>query len=317
MKLACSDCARLAQCADAPADAGKLDTHSCEAWSPTAQPVIDARADLIARFGNGALSGIRKEKPNMAVNVDDLLDAVKTGDIATLNAYKADKSLQPANLMLAAARLTGDAPSLATALRSIKDPDDRRIYLIDVLIARAQSNNAANAAAPVAAPEEAAPAAEEPKRRRRRAAVEEASAPEPTQEIVSESSVIAIEEAKATEAELSRAQSDVQVVALHGSDIDTIVGAVSTSVARVATDLTHKLDAISERQGGHDARLIDVSRDLAALAQAVNELSRKLDVSNRNLTRVRNAFVGFEIELIGSGTVNSTPFADATSDWEE
>jgi hypothetical protein len=262
----------------------------------------------------------------MAVNVDDLLDAVKTGDIATLDAYKADKSLQPANLMLAAARLTGDAPSLATALRSIKDPDDRRIYLIDVLIARAQSNNAANAAAPVAAPEEAAPATEEPKRRRRRAAVEEAPAPEPAQEIVhnphvklvlSESSVIAIEEAKATEAELSRAQSDVQVVALHGSDIDTIVGAVSTSVARVATDLAHKLDAISERQGGHDARLIDVSRDLAALAQAVNELSRKLDVSNRNLTRTRNAFVGFEIELIGSGTVNSTPFADATSDWEE
>lgn len=253
----------------------------------------------------------------MAVNVDDLLDAVKTGDIATLDAYKADKSLQPANLMLAAARLTGDAPSLATALRSIKDPDDRRIYLIDVLIARAQSNNAANAAAPVAAPEEAAPAAEEPKRRRRRAVVEEAPAPEPTQEIVSESSVIAIEEAKATEAELSRAQSAVQVVALHGSDIDTIVGAVSTSVARVATDLAKKLDAISERQGGHDARLIDVSRDLAALAQAVNELSRKLDVSNRNLTRTRNAFVGFEIELIGSGTVNSTPFADATSDWEE
>lgn len=313
MKLACSDCARLPKCADAPADAGRLDTHTCDAWSPTTQPIIDAREDVIARFGRGALSGIRKEKPSMA-HVDDLLDAVKTGDIDALNAFKSDKSVQPANLMLAAARLTGDAPALANALRGIKDPDERRVYLIDVLIGRAQSNAVANAIAAVEPPAPVAEAVEEeaPKRRRRRSA-ESAPAPDADVraiEIAKESEELsAIENAKLAEA-VSAPREAAKIMSLHGEDIQTIVFGVRKAVSEELTSLTRELASVSaDSYTEQNAQLVNLARESSTI-------SDRLDRIERNLARIRSAFVGFEIELIGSGTIGSTPFADATGDWE-
>lgn len=327
MKLACSDCSRLPKCADAPADVGALDTHSCEAWSPTTHPVITAREDLIARFGSGALSGIRKEKPNMA-HVDDLLDAVKTGNIDALQALKSDKGVQPANLMLAAARLTGDAPALANALRAIKDPDERRFYLLDVLIARAQSNVIAAAVVEAPAAQVVQVAAqvdvtEEPKRRRRRAVADTPDATDDVRAIENAKAVEAsakIENAKLAETVEKAYAAPVKhgIVSIDGQDIDLIVSSVTNVVRSAIGDVTDKLSVmVQESSTAANTTQAEIVANARRVNDSIAALSAQIDRVERNLDRIRNAFVGFEIELIGSGTLGSTPFADATADWEK
>lgn len=327
MKLTCIDCGRLARCtASRGAD---HQTHFCDDWEPTHPSVIDARLDALKRFGPAATRGFTKERKQTHMDIQSINKCVAEGNIDELNKLRT-ANIQPTLLMLAASKLTGDSQTIAAKLRALGNDNDARVnYLVDVIVGCAQqSGEAASIEAAKAAEkaaEESAPAEEEKPKKRR------ASRKRKTADADAE----AIEIAKAKEAE---AQAEAQEAI--EKDVDAVVKALTPTNQGVADRLldeqTRTRQAIEKIAGdifGYNAILNDLTKHVGALerrieevaemASSITDLSKEVEgisycatrVEN-NLRRIKGAFEGFEIELIGSGTLGDTPFANATQDWE-
>jgi len=109
-----------------------------------------------------------------------------------------------------------------------------------------------------------------------------------------------------------------------------------TSQAEINVDVEKKKAEFVKEEATAAAPNIDLSEVIKAfesLGSRLDKIETKLDEMNqtriievvdervgqikRNLSRVKSAFQDFEVELIGSGTIGSTPFLNSTSDWED
>ena len=327
MKLTCIDCGRLARCtASRGAD---HQAHFCGDWEPTHPSVIDARLDALKRFGPAATRGFTKERKQTHMDIISINKCVAEGNIDELNKLRT-ANIQPTLLMLAASKLTGDSQTIAAKLRELNNDNDARVnYLVDILVGCAQQSDEASsieAAKAAEKAEESAPAEEAPKPKKRRASRKRKTA---------DADAKAIEIAKAKEAE---AQAEAQKAI--DKDVDAVVKARTPTDQGVAdrlldeqTQTRQAIEKIAENIFSYGAMLNDLTKHVGALerrieevaemASSITDLSKEVEgisycatrVEN-NLRRIKGAFEGFEIELIGSGTLGDTPFANATQDWE-
>lgn len=288
MMMSCVGCRKLSKCNDAPKDMSIIQ-HSCEAWETTSTDVIRARENIYINFGPVARQAYRKEKKNIIMQPNDIINNVQSGNVEAIEELRKDSKLQPTALMLAAAKLTGDAAGIAAQLRDASDNDERRNILLDILCAKAVviSESKAN---------EPEPEPEPPKKKRRS---RRRKAPEP--EVTEESSAAEIEKAKAVEA-ASSSGTDNKVVSLQDLDLSPLKDAIE------------ERNATSESQHIALCKLLEKSMDLTT-AFAERD-SARFNIINAKLDMIRDAFIGFEIELIGSGAIGDTPFAKATSKWD-
>lgn len=329
MKLTCIDCERLIRCtASRGAD---HQTHFCGDWEPTHPSVIDARLDALKRFGSAATRGFTKERKQTHMDIQSINKCVAEGNIDELNKLRT-ASIQPTILMLVASRLTGDSQTIAAKLRELNSDNDARVnYLVDILVDYAQqSSEAASIEAAKAAEkvEESAHAEKPPKTTQRRASRKR-------QATTVDADAEAIEIAKAKEAE-----AEAEAKEAIEKDVDAVVKALTPTNQGVADRLldeqTRTRQSIEKIAGcifGYNAMLNDLTKHVGALerrieevaeiASSITDLSKEVEgisycttrIEN-NLRRIKGAFEGFEIELIGSGTLGDTPFANATQDWE-
>ena len=218
----------------------------------------------------------------------DIISAVENGEVQKIESLREDDSIQPSQLMLCAAKLTGDAAGIAAQLKEAKTNDARKEILVGILVAKAVIAQERAQAAPEVE-EEPAP---KPKRRR---ASRKKKAPEPEQ--VSE-----IEEAKAREAAGVPDGVHATVVRMNDELVSKVLETQDALMAHVIS-LSKALETANER--------------IEELSTRVSQLSSQTETLDRKADMQRDAFCGFEIELIGSGTINSTPFADSTADWDK
>ena len=218
----------------------------------------------------------------------DIISAVENGEVQKIESLREDDSIQPSQLMLCAAKLTGDAAGIAAQLKEAKTNDARKEILVGILVAKAVIAQERAQAAPEVE-EEPAP---KPKRRR---ASRKKKAPEPEQ--VSE-----IEEAKAREAAGVPDGVHATVVRMNDELVSKVLETQDALMAHVIS-LSKALETANER--------------IEELSTRVSQLSSQTETLDRKADMQRNAFCGFEIELIGSGTINATPFADSTADWDK
>lgn len=328
MKLTCVDCARLPRCASAPrGDLVELDTHFCDEWAPTHPSVNAARDTILTRFGLAGARGITKEK-NIMYDLPTITSMVENGDLAGLEKLRTDTTTQPTVLMLVASKLTGDAQTIAARLRELKENDARRNYLVDMIVgcvqtaAEADSISAAKAAEAAEAAE-AAPAQEEAPAPRKRRSRKQAEAPA--------EDASAIEIAKAKEAEkattpepapaktapsVTAATADMtpvlDAIAKQHADLMAVLTAVNTLGSQLS-EVRKEVSALNARVDSIEEQALSATTASAKGLEAVRADAARL---NNNLSRVKAAFEGFEIELIGSGTIAATPFAENCADWE-
>ena len=219
----------------------------------------------------------------------DIIAAVQNGDVAAIEALRGKKT-PPSHLMLCAAKLTGDAAGIAAQLKSAKSDEERADILLGILEAKAVIAQE-RAAEPDPEPEpEPAP---KPKRRRT-----PRKKPTPSAEDIE----------KAKEAEKAEEVSEKNPPAVN-LDVDLIM---------------LRLNEAKEANDALMAQVISMGKALEAaneraehLGNVVSNLSAQQARTEAKLTLIKNAFVGFEIGLIGSGTLDSTPFADETADWNK
>lgn len=324
MKLTCVDCARLPRCASAPrGDLSELDTHFCDEWAPTHPSVNAARDTILTRFGLAGARGITKEK-NIMYDLPTITSMVENGDLAGLEKLRTDTTTQPTVLMLVASKLTGDAQTIAARLRELKENDARRNYLVDMIVGCVQTAAEADSisAAKAAEAAEAAPAQEEAPAPRKRRSRKQAEAPA--------EDASAIEIAKAKEAEKATAPAPAptpaQAPAAATTDMTPVLDAIAkqhadlmaaltaiNSLGSLLTDVRKEVSAINARVDSIEEQTLSATTASAKGLEAVRADTARL---NNNLSRVKAAFEGFEIELIGSGTIAATPFAENCSDWE-
>jgi hypothetical protein len=283
MMMSCAGCSKLVKCGDAPKDM-RIINHTCDSWETTSSNVIRARENVYIRFGPVARQAYSKERKNIIMQPNDIISNVQAGNVDAIRELRDQPKLQPTSLMLAAAKLTGDAAGIAAQLRDAKSNDERLSILIEILEAKAIVISESKLSNPEPAQEEPAPK----KRRSRR------------KKVVEEDSVKEIEEAKAAEAET--VSTDNKTVSLQDLDLSPLK------------------EAIEERSSNADLQHIN----LCKLLEKSTELTTKKDerdsarfnIINAKLDMIKDAFIGFEIELIGSGAIGDTPFAKATSKWD-
>lgn len=282
--LTCAGCSKLARCVDAPSDM-TITTHTCDSWETTSYDILRARGRTYRTFGPVARQGFTKERRKALMLPVDIISAVENGEVQKIESLREDNSIQPSQLMLCAAKLTGDAAGIAAQLKEAKTNDARKEILVGILVAKAVIAQERAQAAPEVE-EEPAP---KPKRRR---ASRKKKAPEPD--------VSKIEEAKAEEkAKESASETSSN---LDSQALQKLLEDNQTLMSHVIS-LSKALETANERIEHINAWVTD-------LTSRVNTLDRKADMQ-------RDAFCGFEIELIGSGTINATPFADSTADWDK
>lgn len=287
MMMSCAGCRKLSKCSDAPKDMSIIQ-HSCKAWETTSTDVIRARENIYINFGPVARQAYRKEKKNIIMQPNDIINNVQSGNVEAIEELRKDSKLQPTALMLAAAKLTGDAAGIAAQLRDASDNDERRTILLDILCAKAVviSESKAN---------EPEPEPEPPKKKRR----SRRRKPEP--EVNEESSASEIEKAKAVES-ASGSNTDNKIVSLQDLDLSPLKGAIE------------ERNATAESQHIALCKLLEKSMDLTTAKDERD--NARFNIINAKLDMIKDAFVGFEIELIGSGAIGDTPFAKATSKWD-
>ena len=283
MMMSCAGCSKLVKCGDAPKDM-RIINHTCDSWETTSSNVIRARENIYIRFGPVARQAYSKERKNIIMQPNDIISNVQAGNVDAIRELRDQPKLQPTSLMLAAAKLTGDAAGIAAQLRDAKSNDERLSILIEILEAKAIVISESKLSNPE-------PAQEEPKPKKRRSR---------RKKVVEEDSVKEIEEAKAAEAET--VSTDNKIVSLQDLDLSPLK------------------EAIEERSSNADLQHIN----LCKLLEKSTELTTKKDerdsarfnIINAKLDMIKDAFIGFEIELIGSGAIGDTPFAKATSKWD-
>lgn len=225
----------------------------------------------------GAASRDGFRKKVKTMTPDKIIAAANSGDVDALKGL-IDEDINPVNLMLAACNVNKDsAASIAAEYRNLTSDVSRKQMLVQKLIEKAESV-------------QATPAAEEkpkPKKRSRRKVKADTAKADADKEA---------EKAKFIKEQAEKAASAAI------SDDDATLKAVAALSAQVL-ELSAKVDSLSS-----------MLTELAKISEQTNQAVAK---GNRNLSRVRKAFEGFEVELIGSGTVGSTPFLNATADWEE
>ena len=282
--LTCAGCSKLARCADAPRDM-TITTHTCDSWETTSYDILRARGRTYRTFGPIARQGFTKEKRKALMLPADIIAAVENGEVQQIESLRDNDSVQPSQLMLCAAKLTGDAAGIAAQLKEAKTNEERKEILVGILTAKAVIAQERAQSAPEVEEEP------EPKPKRRRTSRKK-KAPEPD---VSE-----IEEAKAEEKAKESASETSNN--LDSQALQKLLEDNQTLMSHVIS-LSKALETANERIEHINAWVTD-------LTTRVNTLDRKADMQ-------RNAFCGFEIELIGSGTINATPFADSTADWDK
>lgn len=281
MMMSCAGCSKLSRCNDAPKDMSIIQ-HTCEMWETTSSDVLRARENIYTQFGSVARQAYRKEKKNIIMQPNDIIANVQAGNVEAIEALRNQPKLQPTALMLAAGKLTGDSAGIAVQLRDAKNNDERLTILIDILVAKAVVISESQNEEPEPEP---APA---PKKRR-------ASRRKKVEPVGEEAQADAIDKAKAEE----KTKEDKKVVSLQ--DID----------------LTPIKDAISELASIQETRHVEVTKAVDKTKSEIADLLEATQALNSKLNMIKDAFIGFEIELIGSGTIGDTPFAKATENWED
>jgi murein L,D-transpeptidase YcbB/YkuD len=344
MYLACIDCVRLARCKDAPTDVEQLYTHHCPDWATTTHTTLDARRVAIRDFGPAAIRGFAKEK-SVAQNIHTITAFVESGDTANIEKLRDDASTQPTVLMLAASKLTGKSQEIAGELRKLKEPEQRRAYLVDVILeSMAADSISAAKAAEKAELDAQAPAEEEaptrPRRTRKKAtsaAAEDIAAAKAAEKARAEERE-AEEIAAAKRAEIAGHTVDpnlvgAPVVGIGGSTSESVVDAVHQlqadfnyqlkklheAIEVVAIDvkaLHKKIDIAGDRLSDIESTTTDSVKNITFLAKSAETTGDKVAKLEANLGRIKTSFEGFEAELIGSGTIGDTPFANNCADWE-
>ena len=107
-------------------------------------------------------------------------------------------------------------------------------------------------------------------------------------------------------------KTEEQIEAKKAEFVEAATVAASPAVDRT-DEVLKALNVLSSRLDDIESKV----NDLHAQGRVVEVTSDRVSQVQRNLSRIRNAFTGFEVELIGSGTVADTPFLKATEDWEE
>lgn len=286
IKMVCLDCARLTKCKSAPETTNQLTSHSCSDWYPLHSAVVSARQTVYQKFGAASRDGFRKKVKTMTP--DKIIAAANSGDVDALQGlFKED--INPVNLMLAACNVNKDsAASIAAEYRNLTSDEARKSMLIQKLIEKAESV-------------QATPATEEkpkPKKRSRRKVKADTAKADADKE-AEKAKFIKEQADKAASAVISTDDTTLKAVAALSESVKFFMESLSTQVL----DLSAKVDSLSSM--------------LTELAKISEQQAQDVAKCNRNLSRVRKAFEGFEVELIGSGTVGSTPFLNATADWEE
>jgi len=277
IELVCADCAKLSKCKQAPPTMEGILQHTCTSWSPVHSCIIAARQDIYSKFGPSAREGFRRKERLM--QPADIILAAKNGDVDTLEGLRGQE-INPVNLMLAAANVVNGA-TVAESYRSLNGDDEaRRNMMIDHLVEFAKSVS-------TSAPEEAEEKPAPKKRRSRRSS----------------------KKADETQTEIKMPDEDKEKAKAEFVKAQDAVASVPT------VDLSEVLGAIKEL----GSRLDTIEGQLSELNQTriIEVIDERVGQVKRNLSRVRNAFQDFEVELIGSGTIGSTPFLNATHDWEE
>lgn len=289
MMMSCAGCSKLVKCGDAPKDM-RIINHTCDSWETTSSNVIRARENIYIRFGPVARQAYSKERKNIIMQPNDIISNVQAGNVGAIRELRDQPKLQPTSLMLAAAKLTGDAAGIAAQLRDAKSNDERLSILIEILEAKAIVISESKLSDPE-------PVQEEPKPKKRRSR---------RKKVVEEDSVKEIEEAKAAEAESN-----------SGKDLDISLQDIDLYIK----GLHHNLrDVIEERSNNADTqhivlcKLLEKSMELTTKKDERD--SARFNIVNAKLDMIKDAFIGFEIELIGSGAIGDTPFANATSKWD-
>ena len=345
MYLACIDCVRLARCKDAPTDVEQLYTHHCPAWATTTHTTLDARRVAIRDFGPAAIRGFAKEK-SVAQNIHTITAFVESGDTANIEKLRDDASTQPTVLMLAASKLTGKSQEIAGELRKLKEPEQRRAYLVDVILeSMAADSISAAKAAEKAELDAQAPAEEEtptkpPRRTRKKvtsAAAEDIAAAKAAEKAREEERE-AEEIAAAKRAEIAGHTVDpdlvgAPVVGLGVTTSESVVDAVhqlqadfnyqlkklheavDVAITGIKT-LRKEISDVREAVREVESTSADNVKNVTFLAKSAETTGDKVAKLEANLGRIKTSFEGFEAELIGSGTIGDTPFANNCADWE-
>jgi len=286
--LTCAGCSKLARCGDAPKDM-TITTHTCDSWETTSYDILRARGNTYRTFGPIARQGFTKEKRKALMLPADIIASVENGEVQNIESLRSNDSVQPSQLMLCAAKLTGDAAGIAAQLKEARTNEERKEILVGILVAKAVIAQERAQAEPEV---EAEP---EPKTKRRRASRKK-KAPEPETSQVSE-----IEAAKAKEAAGTLDEAPATAARVDDKLVSKVLETQDALMAQVIS-LSKALETASER-------IEELSTRVSQLSAQVGTLDSKADMQ-------RDAFCGFEIELIGSGTINSTPFADSTAGWD-
>jgi len=260
-----------------------ITTHTCDSWETTSYDILRARGHTYRTFGPIARQGFTKEERKALMLPVDIIAAVENGQVQQIESLRDNDSVQPSQLMLCAAKLTGDAAGIAAQLKEAKTNDERKEILVDILVAKAVIAQERSQSSPEDKEEE--------KPRQRRASRKKTPEPE-------DSKVAEIEEAKAAEKSKESAETSSS---LDSQAFQKLLEDNQTLMSHVIS-LSKALETANERIEHINAWVTDIT-------SRVNTLDRKADMQ-------RDAFCGFEIELIGSGTINATPFADSTADWD-
>ena len=293
IELVCADCARLAKCKSAPDSADALLTFSCDSWYPLHSAIVSARQNIYKRFGAASRDGFRKKEK--AMQPDRIINAVNTGDVASIEALR-NQDINPVNLMLAAAQVDKSAGgAIAEEYRALAGDDEaRRNMLIDKLVANA--NSVANAAT------EEKPAPKK-RRSRRKKVVAEAQPDLPTES----PSDVAAKEAQKAEF-IKQQQSE----------------AVANSITAAEAKVIENLQAQTKLMVDIGAKIEAIQLDIAALqgsstasARYAETMTEEVGKIKRNMARAKAGLTDFEVELIGSGTIGSAPFLNSTEGWED
>ena len=288
--LTCAGCSKLARCPHAPKDM-TITTHTCDSWETTSYDILRARGHAYRTFGPIARQGFNKENRKSLMLPADIIAAVEGGEVNKVESLRDDDTVQPSQLMLCAAKLTGDAAGIAAQLKEAKTNEARKEILVGILVAKAVIAQERAQAAPEVEEEPA------PKPKRRRTSRKKAPSAEE------------IEQAKAKEAEKAEEVSDKPSGSGVNLDVDLIMLRLNESKEANDTLMSHVI-SLSKALETACERIEHLSDQVADLTSRVNTLDHKADMT-------KDAFCGFEIELIGSGTINATPFADSTADWDK
>ena len=300
IELVCADCARLAKCKSAPDSADALLTFSCDSWYPLHSAIVSARQNIYKRFGAASRDGFRKKEK--AMQPDRIINAVNTGDVASIEALRS-QDINPVNLMLAAAQVDKSAGgAIAEEYRALAGDDEaRRNMLIDKLVANAKS---------VASAAEEKPAPKK-RRSRRKKVVAEAQPDLPTE---SPADVAAKEAQKAEFIKQQQSETNNQQQSEAGAlAVQVHEGEVLKTLQAQTKLIHHLVNTVEVIQ----QEIIAIKGSSTAGARYVENVAEEVGKIKRNMARARSGLTDFEVELIGSGTIGSAPFLNSTEGWED